>query len=136
VIIIPILNPKAVPREPDTTTWEEYVNDSSGYLACYLKCMKLDLGLEAGAELGGAEEVGRRFYTLRYPRWFKAGGRYSKVLVPQFANRLSGLLAAKSLCETAHCFQKCWEETSGLDPDPNPIPPYSGGPVNAPVVIR
>jgi RHS repeat-associated protein len=137
VVTIPITSPNASLRDSDTSTWNEFFNDSSGYIACYLKCMGLDFGLEGAAEAGGAKELGRRYYTNKYPKWFSAGGRSSKVLVPKFAGRLSGLLALKSLCEVAHCTEKCLKETSWADPDPVPyVPSYSGGPVNAPIAVN
>lgn len=111
------------PSPPDM--WSEFFSDSSGYMACYLKCMGLDLGLKGAEKLGAGEELGRRYYTAKYPRWFKAGGRYSKVLVPRFTGALAGyVLAPLSICEAIHCADKCWKETSGADPDPPP-PPYS-----------
>jgi RHS repeat-associated protein len=127
---------RPVQHDPNPTTWHEFITDSSGYMRCWLKCMGLDLGLEGGAEAGGAEELGRRYYTYKYPRWFRAGGRYSRVLVPQFASRLTHLLLLKTVCEAAHCMDKCLQETSGADPDTGPyVPPYSGGPANAPPII-
>jgi RHS repeat-associated protein len=107
--------------------WDEFFSDSSGYMACYLKCIGLDLVLEATDKAGGGKVAGRFYYSQKYPRWFKAGGRYSKVLVPRFAGALAGyVIAPLSICQAIRCANKCWKETSGADPDPPPtyFPPY------------
>jgi hypothetical protein len=62
---------------------------------------------KTGAELGGAEVFARKWYTWKYPHWFRAGGRYSRVLVPRFAARVSVGLAVFGTAEAWHCYEKC-----------------------------
>lgn len=73
---------------------------------CLAKCMGARLFdpllIHAIAETGlkwaeheGATLATRKYYTLKYPNWFKAGGKYSKVLVPNTAGKLA--LGVKSV---------------------------------------
>ena len=109
--------------EPPATTFGEFCKDSSGYIECYLKCMAADLILKGGAEAGGASLVVGAYYHFTDKR-FTAWGRCSKVMVPRAVGRIGAGLAIVSICEAAHCADKCWKETSGADPDPPP-PPYN-----------
>jgi hypothetical protein len=92
---------------------------------------------KGGNELGIGKELGRRYYTAKYPKKFKAGGRHSKVMVPRFAARLSGALAALTIPHVLNCIQECWNEGEETGPMETPVfsPPYSGGPVNAPPAL-
>jgi RHS repeat-associated protein len=137
IVIGPQVRP---PRDPDPSTWDEFckiLKDPDGYTACYARCM---LGLtvaKGGNELGIGKELGRRYYTAKYPKKFKAGGRHSKVMVPRFAARLSGALAALTIPHVLNCIQECWNEGEETGPMETPVfsPPYSGGPVNAPPAL-
>ncbi len=101
----------------------------SGYYKCFGKCMLLGGGAEApavtkgiegivthGVEQWGAEWAAKEYYTLKYPKWFKAGGKYSEVLVPKLAGYLK--FGAKILSvagwavfdlEIYKCVKKCME---------------------------
>jgi RHS repeat-associated protein len=126
----------------DGSVWEEFWNvitDPEGYSACYAKCMALGTGLKGLAEFDVGAELGRLYYTAKYPKWFKAGGRFSKVLVPRLALRLGGGLAVLGLCEVPHCIERCLEEDVEKEPSDLTLPlvaPYFGGPVNTPPTLR
>jgi RHS repeat-associated protein len=97
----------------------------SGYYGCLAKCMAGSILAPVGAkgaeelstqmiEHGGAEWIARKYYTFKYPNWFTAGGRYSKVLVPKLAGYMK--LGAKTLSvagwgyfiyEEYKCVKKC-----------------------------
>lgn len=47
------------------------------------------------AEHTGTTLAAQKYYTHKYPNWFKAGGKYSKVLVPSTAGKLA--LGVKSV---------------------------------------
>jgi len=133
----PYLPPMAAP--PDDTTWSEFLNtlvDPNGYTSCYAKCMAgLKSGADAANELGGNKIAASYYYKLKYPHWFKAGGRYSKVLIPRLASRLTvaGLLTIP--CDIIDCMSKCMNgDNNENQSSPPSVPPYTGGPVNAPPV--
>jgi hypothetical protein len=102
----------------------------SGYYKCILKCMTLEGGVFAPAVMkglekivahgvenaGGAEWIAQKIYTLKYPKWFKAGGKSSKVLVPKLAGYLKSGAKALSVLgwavfdlELFECINKCME---------------------------
>lgn len=67
-----------------------------------------------GVEHGGAEWIAKKYYTLKYPKWFRAGGKYSEALVPKLAGYFK--IGAKILSvagwvvfdlEIYECTKKC-----------------------------
>ena len=96
---------------------------SRGYYQCFAKCMIYGGGASAPILTKGAESAaeplfekmgtaaGRKYYTWKYPKWFKAGGKHSKVLAPGF-----GMTVAKAVSvvgwgfliyEEYECMKKC-----------------------------
>ncbi|MCL5096522.1 MAG: hypothetical protein M1608_03105, partial [Candidatus Omnitrophica bacterium] len=87
--------------------WDEFT-DPDGYTTCYAKCMTgVGTAVHIGAELGGGTYVARKCYTWKYPKWFKAGGKYSKKLVPKLAGKISGCLAPLAIKDAWDCYQEC-----------------------------
>ena len=87
--------------------WDEFT-DPDGYTACYAKCMAgISTAADFGAELGGSTAAARRWYTWKYPKWFKAGGKYSKKLVPKLAGKISACLAPLAIKDAWDCYQEC-----------------------------
>jgi RHS repeat-associated protein len=87
--------------------WDEFT-DPNGYTACYARCM-LGFGLTShiGSEFGGATYAARKWYSWKYPRWFKAGGKYSKKLVPKLAGKLNVCLAPLVAIDVWDCYNQC-----------------------------
>ncbi len=86
--------------------WEGF-KDPNGYTSCYAKCMLgLGLGADAGMELGGATYGAKKWYSWTDGR-FKAGGKYSKKLVPKLASKLALPLALLSAKDALECYEKC-----------------------------
>lgn len=81
--------------------------DPEGYTACYARCMLGGTTVHAGSELGGASYVARKWYSWKYPKWFKAGGKYSKKLVPKLAGKISACLAPMAVKDAWDCYQEC-----------------------------
>ena len=81
--------------------------DSDGYTACYAKCMLGGTTAHAGAELGGATYAAKKWYSWKNPKLFKAGGKYSKKLVPKLAGKLSACLAPLAIKEASDCYKEC-----------------------------
>jgi hypothetical protein len=96
----------------------------SGYYTCLLDCMGgyfaaplpiliYEFAIESTVEnLSGP--AAKLYYTQRYPTWFKAGGKYSKVLVPNLQNSIksvakgAGVLGiALFLFKGYQCVDKC-----------------------------
>jgi RHS repeat-associated protein len=96
----------------------------TGYYNCLLNC----LGGSVGAPLPGwliehtATEIGehfagpaaRTYYSWKYPKWFTAGGRYSKVLVPNAIQAVKSVGRAVGVAglglliyEEYECANKC-----------------------------
>ena len=102
------------PMPPPDTTGREFWNeltDPNGYTHCFASCMLgLPTAVDFGNELGLGKEAARRYYTFRYPKWFRAGGRYSKVLVPKLAARISWALLPMTARDIAECYNKCRAE--------------------------
>ena len=98
------------PGDGTTSTITEFGNiliDPDGYTACYAHCVVFGTTAKAASELGGAAFVAKRWYSWKYPNWFRAGGRYSKVLVPRFAARASFAFAVLGLYDAYHCYKEC-----------------------------
>jgi len=83
------------------------VADPDGYTACYAKCMLWGTSAKGGWELGGGVYVAKKYYTWKYPKWFKAGGKYSKKLVPKFVKKVGGGFAVFGAYEAWKCYQEC-----------------------------
>ncbi len=107
--------------------------DPSGYgrhgdfWKCFGKCMLLEGGLLAPIvskfaeelatkwlEHGGGKLVAGVYYHIKYPKWFTAWGRSSKVYVPALASRLAFAAKAVSVAgwvvlgiEGIDCARKC-----------------------------
>jgi RHS repeat-associated protein len=98
----------------------------SGYYKCLFKCLLIEgapppafaKGIEEAIKEflkhGGAEKIARKYFSKKYPKWFQAGGKYSKVLVPGLANKI--MLGAKFISgvgwiyfiyEEYACAKKC-----------------------------
>jgi RHS repeat-associated protein len=85
--------------DPDSMVEGWRLGRESGYYKCYFKCLFLDGGVFASVigklfeeiitkgwlEHGGGEWIARHYYTKKWPKWFRAGGRYSKYWVPRLA---------------------------------------------------
>jgi RHS repeat-associated protein len=136
-----VANTPAVSIDPLglSTTSEEFwkmLNESGDYTDCFAKCMAPEIGLDGAAELFGAYEgLGRLYYGLRYPNWFTAWGRYSKVPVPRFASRASAVAAVAAMYRSLECWDKCkdcdQEPENSLGKPPFPIP-FDSGTINSP----
>jgi hypothetical protein len=98
----------------------------SGYYKCLLNCMtggifapavtEVMKGIAVESAERSADYWARRHYTNKYPKWFKAGGKYSEKLVPRYAGKIK--FAAKAVnilgwayfdIEIYRCIKKCKE---------------------------
>jgi RHS repeat-associated protein len=72
----------------------------SGYYSCLTNCLFGGITAPAIAKFaeeilmtiahgGGFNMAARQWYKFKYPTWFKAGGKYSKKLVPDLVKKLS-----------------------------------------------
>ena len=78
------------------------------YYKCYLKCMGFPVFSKLGFEKFKVSKIFAKFYyTKKYPKWFKAGGEYSKKLVPKLAKKISTIAWIWFSIENAHCIHKC-----------------------------
>jgi RHS repeat-associated protein len=107
-----IPNPRNRPPIPVNTEgfwgalWDEFT-DPEGYTDCYAKCMLLGTSAHAGSELGGATYIAKKWYSWKYPKWFKAGGKYSRKLVPKLAEKFGACLAPLAIKDAWDCYHEC-----------------------------
>lgn len=134
----PYLPPPSAPS--DDTTWNEFINtleDPDGYTACFAACMVNPKSFaDVGGEFGGNKKLAQTYFKNKYPRWFKAGGKYSKVRVPRLKNGLGLMLAVMSACDALECMKACSGENeasaSGNQPSSVNVVYSPGGPNNQP----
>jgi hypothetical protein len=96
----------------------------SGYYSCLFKCLFGDIFapfpgwlLEHGVEELAEHSAGpaaRSYYTWKYPKWFRAGGVYSKVLVPRAVELVKAIGRGATVIGLAYliyeeyaCTKKC-----------------------------
>ncbi len=112
-------------------TWEpgEIDRELTPGERCYARCTADALlapvggllskeALVVAAEHYATEPLARTYYSHRYPNWFRAGGRYSKVMVPGLAERLGNVGKGISIAglglfgyQMYACAKKCEEES-------------------------
>ena len=95
---------------------------SDKFSRCWVKCM-LGLGptsttvlFSFGAKPGGKGSA-MLFYHLRYPKWFTAWGRTSKVLVPKLGARIANVISFIGWGITAYDSYSCYKSCSDKDKD-------------------
>ena len=108
-------------------TWSEGLcaGWQSGYYACYAKCVTIGesilkptvtkhIVIHKAAHpwiKKAGTWYGRWAWTRRYPRWFRAGGKKSKVLVPRTAGKVVKVVSVISWIlidyDVYHCIKKC-----------------------------
>jgi hypothetical protein len=98
----------------------------SGYYKCLLNCMTggafapaVTESLKEAAVKGTEESAdywAKKYYTQKYPKWFKAGGKHSEKLVPRLAEKIKFGAKAVSILGWAYfdyeiygCIKKCKE---------------------------
>ena len=98
-----------------TSTLREFWNilsDPDGYTACYARCMMLGTSVEVAGDFA-SYPAARFYWTNKYPKWFKAGGKYSKVLVPRVARRFSFFVTFLiAPYDIYHCYRECKDRSS------------------------
>jgi len=99
----------------------------SGYYKCLRNCLTkgslppVITTLIKEAIIKGAEHtapvLAGAIYYMKYPKWFKALGKYSEVYVPRLAGRIQSVAKGVSVVgwfifygEIYHCAQKCSNE--------------------------
>jgi RHS repeat-associated protein len=111
------------------------VDGAAEYLSCWVACMMRDILLEIGVE-GGGDTWGARQWYVR----FSGDGRFrhgkcSKVLVPRLAKGICALAWVRTAFGAWGCAAECGA-FGDPPPPPPPGPPYSGGPHNMPPVMN
>jgi len=102
---------------------------STPYTKCFSRCMFGNIGAPGVAhgmwealnliiEVGGGTWSSRIWYTLKYPNWFVAWGKYSTVLVPQLTEKITMAASKISIIawlyfyyEMGKCVKDCMECT-------------------------
>jgi RHS repeat-associated protein len=95
---------------------------------CWLKCMLgVDVLLESYAFSRGAPIAGKGmamlYYHHKYPKWFKAWGRSSKVLVPRLGARIATGISLVGWGLTAYDAYKCYDKCQEKDAKKTPFDP-------------